>query len=146
MHHVSWDEFVDLVTVVWLFVFVIGLVYPDYSSVTDTINLGLLPVFIADLYVGYRRTGDLRTYIRKKWLDILLVIPFLRILRIIRIIRVVKTVKAVKTMSKTTKIIKTTNTIKTQSLTTKASYIEKTIKFYKKTKRIIKKLINRRND
>ena len=50
-----WDELVDAATVVWLSAFTVGIMYEKYSSVTDMINLSLLPVFVADLYVGYRR-------------------------------------------------------------------------------------------
>ena len=54
------------------------------------INLSLLPVFIADLYVGYMRVGDLRTFLRKRWLDVLAAVPFLRVLRVARAARILR--------------------------------------------------------
>ena len=57
---------------------------------TDTINLSLLPVFVADLYVGYTRVGNLRKFLRERWLDVLAVIPFLRVIRAARILRLAR--------------------------------------------------------
>ena len=97
-----WDALVDAATVVWLSAFTVGMMYEKYSGVTDTINLSLLPVFVADLYVGYRRMGNFRKFLRERWLDVLAVIPFLmviraaRILRLARARRVEKALKALK--------------------------------------------------
>ena len=85
-----WDALVDAVTVVWLSAFSVGMMYEKYSGVTDTINLSLLPVFVADLYVGYTRVGNLRKFLRERWLDVLAVIPFLRVIRAARILRLAR--------------------------------------------------------
>ncbi len=85
-----WDALVDAVTVVWLSAFTVGMMYEKYSGVTDTINLSLLPVFVADLYVGYTRVGNLRKFLRERWLDVLAVIPFLRVIRAARILRLAR--------------------------------------------------------
>jgi len=133
-----WDSFVDIVAIIWLGVFVYGLVFPEYTYITDSINLGLLPVFIADLVVAYRRVGNLRLFVRKKWLDIIVAIPYfmiLRLFRFLRILRVSRTVKAVKTVRVVGKSTKTQ-----VSVTTLLPHIQKTIKAFKKTKRIIRKI------
>ncbi len=85
-----WDALVDAATVVWLSAFTVGMMYEKYSGVTDTINLSLLPVFVADLYVGYTRVGNLRKFLRDGWLDVLAVIPFLRVIRAARILRLAR--------------------------------------------------------
>ena len=89
-----WDALVDAATVVWLSAFTVGMMYEKYSGVTDTINLSLLPVFVADLYVGYRRMGNFRKFLRDGWLDVLAVIPFLRVLRVIRAARILRLARA----------------------------------------------------
>lgn len=89
-----WDAFVDAATVVWLSAFTVGMLYEKYSSVTDMINLLLLPAFVADLYVGYRRMGNLWMFLRKRWLDVLAAIPFLRVLRVIRAARILRLARA----------------------------------------------------
>ena len=54
------------------------------------INLSLLPVFIADLYVGYMRVGDLRTFLRKKVVGCPAAVPFIRVLRVARAARILR--------------------------------------------------------
>jgi len=85
-----WDALVDAATVVWLSAFTVGMMYEKYSGVMDAINLSLLPVFVADLYVGYTRVGNLRKFLRERWLDVLAVIPFLRVIRAARILRLAR--------------------------------------------------------
>ena len=88
--------------------------------------------------VAYRRVGNLRLFVRKKWFDIIVAIPYFRILRLfrfLRILRVSRTVKAVKTVRVVGKSTKTQ-----VSLPTLLPHIQKTIKAFKKTKRIIRKI------
>jgi len=120
-----WDRFVDLVTIVWLGVFVVGELLSEYGPVCDCINLALLPVFAADLMVRYRRVGNLRKFLRKHWLDILIVIPYFRFLRLIRLAKVVKA----------TKITKPVKTVNPQTVLKK---LMKYVKFFKKILRFMK--------
>lgn len=137
-----WDRFVDAVTVVWLCVFILGFVSVEYGDACDLINLLLLPVFIVDLFVIYRRVGDVKVLLLKHWLDILMVIPFLRVVRAVRIIRVIRLAR----VAKTTRAVKAVKAIKT-SRASKASKIaearaiaktQKLIKAYRKFKRIVR--------
>ena len=128
----QWDSFVDFVTVVWLFFFALGFIRPDLGSLCDTVNLGLLPVFIADLAFKYKKVGDLKIFIRHHWFDILIAVPyfrFLRALRILRAARVIKTAKIAKG-GKVTKSAKSTSWIMKKTL--------KIVKAIKKLKRIFK--------
>ena len=93
-----WDRIVDVVTIVWLFFFVLGSVRADLESLCDTINLSLLPIFIADLILKYRRVGKIKTFLRHYWFDILITIPYFRFLRSLRILRISKVVKGYKTI------------------------------------------------
>jgi len=88
----SWDRLVDLVTVVWLGFFVVGLVDP--GELVTNVQLGLLGVFVADLVVKYRRVGNLKLFFHNHWLDILMVIPYFRIFRILRLLRLLRVLKA----------------------------------------------------
>ncbi len=131
MAGMGWNVFVDLVTVVWLFFFILGFVEPSLEELCGNINLGLLPIFVLDLVVRYRRVGNLKLFLRHHWFDIIIVIPyfrFLRVLRILRAARVARTVKAAKA-------------VKTMKLEVKyLASIEKWVKAVKKAKRILKRL------
>ena len=81
----KWDYFVDLVTVVWLVLFILG--FTNQTDIPDlAVNL-LLTVFIADLVVKYRREPNLKTFLTKRWVDILLVIPWFRAFRFLKFVR-----------------------------------------------------------
>ena len=89
-----WDRFVDCITVIWLVVFFTGIANP--GIIPDGVEPGLLSVFVVDLLVKYRRVGKLRTFIRRHWSDILMVIPYFRILRLLRVIRIIRAAKIAK--------------------------------------------------
>ena len=89
----KWDFFVDFVTIVWLTLFIMGLT--NTTDIPDlAVNL-MLVVFVADLVVKYRREPDLRTFLRRRWIDILLVIPWFRPFRILRFVRVLRLLRIV---------------------------------------------------
>ena len=70
----DWDYFVDAVTVIWLVLFLLILtntIESAYHAVDP-----MLTVFVSDLVVRYRREPDLRTFLRKRRIDILLTIPW----------------------------------------------------------------------
>ncbi len=81
----KWDYFVDIATVVWLALFVLG--YTNQLAVPDLILQTMLAIFVADLVVKYRREGNLKSFLRHRWIDILLVIPWFRAFRFLRFIR-----------------------------------------------------------
>lgn len=92
-----WDSIVDLVTIVWLFFFALGLIRPDLGDLCDGVNLALLPVFVADLVFKYKGVKSLKTFLKYHWFDVLITIPyfrFLRALRILRVSRIVGTARA----------------------------------------------------
>ncbi len=145
--------FVDFVTVVWLIVFVFGFVFSEYSEVAGNINLFLLPVFVADLYVGYRRSGSFKYFVRRKWLDILMVIPYFRIFRILRVMRAIRAVRAARAVRASRSVrgaLKAAG--KGMSSSSKAlagyfstifSHFQKWYKAYKKLLRIARRLLRK---
>ena len=86
-----WDRFVDFATVIWLVIFVIGLTAS--TLIPANVQLVLLAVFVVDLGVKYRREPNLRTFLRRRWTDILMVIPYFRIFRILKFVRLLRILK-----------------------------------------------------
>lgn len=86
-----WDRFIDGVTVIWLALFFTGIAKPDL--IPANVEFGLLSVFVADLVVKYRREPNFKTFIRRRWTDILMVIPYFRIFRILRLFRLIRILK-----------------------------------------------------
>ncbi len=92
-----WDRFVDLVTILWLGIFFANIVQP--GLIPTTIELGLLGVFVVDLVVKARAEPNFTTFLRKRWTDILMVIPYFRIFRILRftrLLRILRTTRIVR--------------------------------------------------
>ncbi len=87
-----WDRFVDLVTILWLGIFFANIVQP--GLIPTTIELGLLGVFVVDLVVKARAEPNFTTFLRKRWTDILMVIPYFRIFRILRFTRLLRILRA----------------------------------------------------
>ncbi len=94
MSGIWWDRFVDFVTVIWLVIFVTGLIEP--ALIPAYVSLILLVVFVADLGVKYRKAPNLRVFLRTRWTDILMVIPYFRIFRVLKFVRLLRLLKAAK--------------------------------------------------
>lgn len=91
----KWDRFVDAITLLWLGVFAADLVRP-MPDVSALVLLGLLPIYLADLGVQYRRVGSFGLFLRKHWLTILMAIPYLRVLRLLRMARALRTLRVLR--------------------------------------------------
>ena len=97
-----WDHFVDLITVIWFAAFIISLLGSDVgiiivdSSVlylADTITLIALPIFILDLVIKFYSFGHSRSFFKKHWMSIIMVVPYFRIFKILRLVKVVGLVR-----------------------------------------------------
>lgn len=118
----KWSNFVDIVTIIWLIIFIIGFFTSEQiTHYCNILNMAILIVFITDLVILFIYFENRKKFIRKHWLDILMVIPYLRIFRIFRIFRVLKF----------TRVLKTARTIKIAKHITKS---RKAIKLTKGTK------------
>ena len=118
----QWSKFVDIVTVIWLIIFIIGFFNSEkITRYCNILNIIILIVFITDLVIIYIYSENRKKFIKKNWLDILMVIPYFRIFRILRIFRVLKI----------TRVLKTVRTIKIAKHITKSN---KAIKLTKNTK------------
>ena len=94
MRDMWWDRFIDLATVIWLGIFVAELVSsPPTPANTQWV---LLSVFVADLGVKFQREPIKRTFLRRRWFDILMVIPVFRILRVLKFVRLLRLLKTVR--------------------------------------------------
>ncbi len=56
----------------------------------------LLAVFVTDLGVKFQREPIKRTFLRRRWFDILMVIPVFRILRILKFVRLLRLLKTMR--------------------------------------------------
>lgn len=82
----AWHIFVDLATLMWLGAFVLSFAGPDYWW-TSFVLEGVGGVFVVELGVIFFCAATWRAFLKTAWLDILLLIPFLRVFRIGRVAR-----------------------------------------------------------
>lgn len=105
--------FVDIVTVMWLCIFIIGFFSIErIADVCNILNITILIVFMADLVIIYESSSNWHIFFKKHWFDILMIIPYFRVFRIfrsfrvLRLIRIVKAAKTVKMATKFSRVIK----------------------------------------
>jgi|GEM_PF-4662106 hypothetical protein len=92
-----WDKFVDTITVIWLGMFFVDLMGPS-TRVSDIILLSMLPIYVFDLGVKYRRAENAKDFFQHHWLSVLMVIPYIRILRAARMLRVLRMIRFTRTV------------------------------------------------
>lgn len=108
---VRWNRVVDITTLAWFVMLVVGFMAFDADIVGmepaitipawmepywDTVNWSTWCVFAADVWFKYRRAPTWKVFLRKHWFDIILLIPFFRILAVLRLLRLLKFLKFVK--------------------------------------------------
>ncbi len=110
-----WNHFVDVISVIWVIAFIISLLASDMGFLIinsnlifllDTVTLFLLPIFFFDLIIKYYLTGHSRTFLKKHWMSILLVIPYFRVLKMLSFIRFIRIVQLSKIPKVTNSFIK----------------------------------------
>jgi len=89
---ITWDRFVDCVTVIWLGLFVLDIAKPNL--IPTAVEFSLLSVFVGDLVIKYCEEPNLSSFIRKRWGDIFMAVPYFRIFRILRLIRLLRVLRA----------------------------------------------------
>jgi len=87
-----WDRFVDAITVIWLAIFFVDLTGPS-TRFSDTLLLSMLPIYVFDLGVKYKRAENTKDFFQHHWLSILMVIPYFRILRTARMLRALRMIR-----------------------------------------------------
>ena len=84
----AWNVFVDITTAMWLVVFIVSLVSDGWGAGwVGPVTMVIGGIYIIELAVIFRRSAGLLDFLRKAWLDLLLLIPFFRIFRVVRIAR-----------------------------------------------------------
>ncbi|MCF8094458.1 MAG: hypothetical protein K9J79_03765 [Desulfobacteraceae bacterium] len=87
----AWEIFVDVITLVWLGVFAVSLAGPAaWAPAAAWVSGAIGAVFVVDLVVIFRRSAGWADFLRRAWLDLLLLIPFFRIFRIGRFARLLR--------------------------------------------------------
>ena len=89
-----WDRFIDFATAIWLGIFLARLI--SSPPIPPDIQWALLGVFVADLGVKFKREPVKREFLRRRWFDILMVIPIFRILRVLKFIRLLRFLRTLK--------------------------------------------------
>lgn len=93
----KWTKVVDIVTIIWLGIFMIGFFVTErIVHVCNILNVAILSVFVADLVIIYKSSSNWRMFLKKHWFDIIMVIPYFRIFRIFRIFKVLKILRVAK--------------------------------------------------
>ena len=100
-----WAAIVDLTTVAWFGIFIVGFMAFDadligletlikipesYETAWTAVNWSIWAVFAVDVWFKYRKTGSPREFVRRHWFDLLLLIPFFRVLAILRVLRLMR--------------------------------------------------------
>ena len=100
-----WTTVVDLSTVAWFCIFVVGFMAFDadlvgleplikipesYQTVWIVANWSIWGVFAVDVWFKYCRVRSPREFVRRHWFDLLLLIPFFRVLAILRVLRLLR--------------------------------------------------------
>lgn len=90
-----WVWCVDCITIIWLLAFICLSVVDSEVVVfiCNVIVLLALPVFIVDLVLIYKKEVNFSTFIRRRWLDVILVIPYFRIFKILKFLKMAKVLK-----------------------------------------------------
>jgi len=90
-----WNYLIDGITVLWLGIFITDLISP-LGEAGGVVMLAFIPVYVADLGVQYRRVGNVRVFLRKHWITILMTVPYLRVLRLARFARLIRILRVLK--------------------------------------------------
>lgn len=121
----SWSKIVDVVTVIWLAIFIFGFfVSPSLAHILRMVNIAILSVFLADLWVSYRKVRSISIFVKQHWFDILMVIPYLRVFRIARILRLARFTRIAK-MAKVSKASLIVHEIGDLFRTVKSKFVRK---------------------
>lgn len=104
----AWGAVVHISTVIWTAMFVVGFLafdadlvgleppiqLPEYvEPVWDAVNWAVWGVFVVDVCIKYRRSDNIRSFVRENWLDLLLLVPFFRVLLLFRVVRLLRLVR-----------------------------------------------------
>lgn len=99
-----WNRFVDVISIIWVIAFTISFLASDLGVIIIDINMVylidnftffILPVFVVDLMVKYYLLGHSRTFFRKHWISILLVIPYFRVFKMLSFIKFINITKLI---------------------------------------------------
>ncbi len=93
----SWKNFVDITTIIWLIIFFVGFyTNENVQRICLIFNTIILFVFLLDLIFIYRKFGRKRDFIKNHWFDVMMIIPYFRIFRIVRSLKFLKVLNKLK--------------------------------------------------
>jgi len=104
---IYWKIFVDIITIVWIFSFLMGLII-DFEDTSFLHNLSYLiyVFFLIDILFTLIRYKSINLFFKENWLDILTIIPIFRLIRFLRFFRIAKFRGLIKLILKSKKVKK----------------------------------------
>ncbi len=85
-----WRVFIDSVSVLWLGVFAYTMAAGDTAMWVMVISCVIAGIYVIDLILIARKCSGVWDFIKRAWLDLLMLIPFFRIFRVCRLFRLVR--------------------------------------------------------
>jgi len=90
----KWETGVDIATLAWLILLLIS-AFTDSAAITACLAV-IAVFFVIELALAFRRRESFWQFLKSKWIDILLLIPFVRVLRVGRLARLAKLHKLIR--------------------------------------------------
>jgi len=85
---IRWQTVIDTATVIWLALLVVSLFYNVECINVLLFVIGLL--FAAEIVIAYKHRESFSQFIRHKWLDIIMLLPMLRVFKLGKLTRLAK--------------------------------------------------------
>ena len=124
----KWILFVDIVTGIWLCMFILTFfLSEEIKRIFDIILLSMLFIYLIDLVFIYKNSKR-KNFFKDHWFDIVVVIPYFRLFRFLKFIRFLKMAR----ISKGTKAIKGSERVNDKG-------VEKVFKGFIKMRKLIKR-------
>ena len=106
--NMRWNVIINVTTFIWIVMFVIGFAAFDADLVGmtpiiplpedievwwDVVNWTIWIIFVVDVCDKYRKSKDVKSFLRCNWLDLVFLIPFFRVLLLLRVVRLLRLVR-----------------------------------------------------
>jgi len=86
----KWGKFIDAFSIVWIILFVsslLGISWLKNVSLFDSYTS--IAVSFADIFFNYKKVGNVKVFVKTKWLVLITAVPLFRFLRMVRVFRLI---------------------------------------------------------
>lgn len=122
----TWNILIDITTAAWLGIFILSLARPAHAWWTAPASAVIGAIYLAELAVIFRKSAGWRDFLRRAWLDLLMLIPFVRILRIGRVARLLRIKRLARLVGKNRRLSRILRAESFQTLQEGADLVQKT--------------------